>query len=148
MQFVAILPDQLHAPNLFGQMQPKHQRRPPPSHAQTPIRPSLHSHRLCRPVQGKEALVLIRIPDLPVSFAQLLGGVHIRQELVADHLDRLAVEAKPSFGGLLQVLPIRPAGMLLPSSPMQIPTPRPDASGFLLCLVEAPPQGWRSVRKR
>jgi hypothetical protein len=92
--------------------------------------------------------VLVGIAYFPIGFAQLTGSVHIGQELVADHLDRLTVERKTAFGSLLEVLTIRPAGMLLPGRQMPIPTHHPHTGSFLLRLVEATREGRRQVREK
>ena len=42
---------------------------------------------------------------------------------------------------LLELMAIRPAGMLLPGRQMQIAAHRPHAGGFLLGFVQTPPQG-------
>ena len=63
---------------------------------------------------------------------------------MADHLDRLAVQGKLPFGGLLEIVTIRPAGMGLAGSQMQITTHRPHARSFRLGLhtgVSASRQG-------
>jgi hypothetical protein len=51
------------------------------------------------------------------------------------------MESKLPFGGLLEIVTIRPAGMLLPGHQMQTSTEGPYPCGFLLGLVQALPQG-------
>ncbi len=140
VQFVPILPDEFDAPDSLRQVQLEHQRLPRASHGQHDASP-LHTHRLGRPVQRKEALVLVGIADLPIGAAQFAGGLDIGKELVADHLDALAVERKSAFGGVLELLTIRPGRVLLPGRQMQIAAHRPYSGGFSLRLVQAPPQG-------
>jgi hypothetical protein len=70
--------------------------------SQAHFNPSPHpTHRLGGPEQGKEqgkeAPVLVGIADPAIGVAQLAGSTHIGEELVADHLDILAVQGKAAL---------------------------------------------------
>src|SRR5262249_19751395 len=60
---------------------------------------------------------------------------------VTHHLGGLTVQGKPASGDLLELVTIRPAGMALSGRQVQIATEGPHPCGFLVRLVQAPPQG-------
>ena len=59
---------------------------------------------------------------------------------MTNHLHGLAVEGKSPRGGLLQVVSIRPAGVLLAGGQMEITTQGPDSRGFPLGFIQASAQ--------
>jgi hypothetical protein len=79
--------------------------------------------------------IFVGVANLPISFTEFSCSVHIGQELLADHLDRLTVQPETAFGSVLQDIPVGPAGMLLPGRQMEIATRRPHAGSFLLCSI-------------
>ena len=79
MQLIAVLPDQLAAPEVLWQIQLEHERCSPPSHRQHDA-PAFHTHRLRRPEQWIKALVLGGIPDVAIGGAQFAGRLNVGEE--------------------------------------------------------------------
>ncbi len=109
----------------------------PPSHRQDQAL-ALARDRLRGPVHGHVLLGMVGVAMARVAWAQLLDRFDIGQKLLADHLDRLAMQRKRStFGFALQLVSARPGHALASRGSVTADTVHPDASGFHLRGFEA-----------
>lgn len=115
MQLVAPVPDEGDRPDAFGQVQAEAQRLASPAHGQDEA-VALSCDRLGGPLHRHVLFGFIRVAHAGVGRLELPGGLHVGQELVADHLNALRVQRElAALGGTLQRVTIRPGLMPQPS---------------------------------
>jgi hypothetical protein len=141
VQLVASTPDEGDRPNACGQGQAEAQRLASPAHGQDePF--ALACDRLGGPLHCHILLGFIGVAHAGVSRLELPGGFHIGQKLVTEHLNALRVQGElPAFGGLLQLVAIRPRQMPEPSRLMKLAAHVPHPGGFHLCRSQALSRG-------
>jgi hypothetical protein len=133
MQFKASVPDQRTGSALFRKFERQDKGLAPFAHWQDD--PSLFAaHGLSRPGDGIEAFSAPRIlhPHLWVGLAKLSGGFDIGKEGMDDHLNRLAMQSKAPFGGLLQFIAPRPFRVFKTCLLMPFHATIPGLGGFHL----------------
>jgi hypothetical protein len=133
MQFKASVPDQGTGTALFRKFERQDKGLAPFANWQDD--PSLFAaHGLSRPFDGIEAFSAPRIlhPHLWVGLAKLAGGFDIGKEGMDDHLNRLAMQSKAPFGGLLQFIAPRPVRVLCSRLFMPFHAAIPDLGRFHL----------------
>jgi hypothetical protein len=87
---------------------------------------------------------VVGIAVLRVGLTQLLDILDVGEKLLADHLDRLAMQrVLHTFGCALQVVSARPTGPLASSLLMTPDTVHPDAGRFHLRGFEARASDYR-----
>src|SRR5260370_14699672 len=104
MQLKATVPDQCTCSTVLWEIKRQDKGGPPSSHGEYDP-PALLAHRLGRPVHRVEAFGLPGVfhAHLGVCRTQLARGLDVGEKGLRDHLHRLTVQGKASFGGLLQV---------------------------------------------
>jgi hypothetical protein len=138
VQLITPAPDQRDRSYLFrqiGQMEGK--GLAPPSHRQDQAL-ALARDRLGRPLHRPVLLGMVGVAMARVRLTQLLDGLDIGEKLLADHLDRLTVQrVLPALGLPLQVVAVRPAGLLASRRSVALDAVHPDLCGFQLRRFES-----------
>jgi hypothetical protein len=133
MQFKAPVPDQGTCSCFFWQGKRQDQRGTTTTHRQD--HPSLLvAHSLSRPGNGIEAFGMPGILHLHlwVGLAKLTCGFDSGKKGMNNHLNRLAMQSKAAFGGLLQFIASRPVRMFCSRLFMPLHAEVPDLGGFHL----------------
>jgi hypothetical protein len=95
-------------------------------------------NRLGGPGHRAVLLGVVGIAMARVALAELLDGLDIGEELLADQLDRLAVQAVlPTFGFPMQVVAVWPTALLAAGLLVTLEAVPPDVRGFLLRRSQA-----------
>jgi hypothetical protein len=112
MQFKAVVPDEGAGPSMLGKHKRHDQGWVPFAHGQDHA-PTLHAHRLSRPVDGVKPFLAPGIlhPHFGMLFAHTPCSLDVGEEGVNHHLYGLTVQPVAAFGGPLQVVAPRPRGM-------------------------------------
>src|SRR5260370_8165607 len=102
----------------------------PPSHGQDqPL--ALVTDGLGGPLHRHVLLGMVGVAMARVAWAQLLDGLDVGEKLLADHLDRLAMQGVLcTFGCALQLVSARPTGPLASSLLLTPATVHPPPSPF------------------
>jgi hypothetical protein len=138
VQFIAPAPDQRDRSDLIRQIgQMKGEGPAPSAHWQDePL--ALAWDRLGGPGHRPVLLGVMGVAVKGVGEAQVFACLDVGEELVADQLDRLAMQAiLPTFGFPLQIVTIWPGRPLISCILMPLEAVPPDPRGFQLCGFEA-----------
>jgi hypothetical protein len=137
VELVAVLPHQFDPLGFEIEVHPEDQTLTIPPHGQhQPAAFSLVVNSLRGPIEREELLFSVRVFEPMAAFgffaAALPGGGHVGEQLVADHLHRLAVQSVAALGVLLKFTAVRPllarlAGLFVDGHDVV-----PDPGGFLL----------------
>jgi hypothetical protein len=132
VQLEAVAPDQLAGSRVFRQLEVQHQGGTTAAHRQDDEAAlSFHVHSLPGPEQREPGLRPPGVLDLAVGLAVLTRRLDVGQKGLRDRLDGLRVEGEPPFHGPMQVMVIRPVGVLPAGCQVQVSAEVPGTRGFL-----------------
>ncbi len=141
MQFESIIPDKATSPTMCRKLNGQDDGCAAFPHRQNNA-PLLTAHRLSRPFDGVEALGTPRVLHLHfgMRLTELTCRIDVGEKSMHNHLDRLTMQCKLSFGGLLQFAATGPLGMLHPCLFVDLTTAVPHLGRFHLSSLQASKQ--------
>ncbi len=138
VQFIAPVPHQGDGPDLLRQLCERERKGLASSSHRQDQSLALTRDGLGRPLHSQVLLGVMGVAMARVPLAQLVDGLDIGQKLLANHLDRLAVQrVLPPLGFALQVVSARPGHPCAARLPVPLDTIHPHLCGFHLRPLQA-----------